>query len=134
MARYLPPVGLDPRYHDHAYRDDIGEGRPRFRIAGKAILERLVDTRRRPRHPVEEIDMTEYPEHEKLKALAGANQVVGNFIEWLGENGYVIARYDPHDRLYPAYERLDKLIADHFEINEQRLEEEKLAMLASLRN
>jgi hypothetical protein len=35
----------------------------------------------------------DYPEHEKLRALDGKNDVVGDFIEWLREHGYVIARY-----------------------------------------
>lgn len=28
--------------------------------------------------------MADYPEHEKLEALNGANEVVGRFIEWIG--------------------------------------------------
>ena len=72
-----------------------------------------------------------YPEHEKLKALGGANQIVGDFIEWLGEQGYVIARYNQHDRLCPAYESRDKLLADHFEIDQNKLEEQKRSMLAA---
>lgn len=31
-----------------------------------------------------------YPEHEKLKALKGKNDTVGDFIEWLNANGYSI--------------------------------------------
>ncbi len=40
--------------------------------------------------------MTDYPQHDKLTALAGANQVVGDFIEWLGQNGMAICtRHKP---------------------------------------
>jgi hypothetical protein len=78
--------------------------------------------------------MSDYPEHEKLKALNGANQIVGDFIEWLGENGYVIAQYDHLDRLVWNGKRRDALIAEHFEIDEEKLEEEKCAMLESFRN
>ena len=44
-----------------------------------------------------------YPEHEKVQALDGANIVVGAFIEWMqNERGWVIARWDEHDRLTPV--------------------------------
>jgi phage antirepressor YoqD-like protein len=76
--------------------------------------------------------MAEYPEHEKIKALGGANQIVGDFIEWLSANGYVIARYEG-DMLYPSYHNRDKLIAKHFDIDTNKLEAEKVAMLEALR-
>lgn len=77
--------------------------------------------------------MATYPEHEKIKALGGANQIVGDFIEWLGEAGYEICKRDHLDRLYAANERRDALIAKHFEIDEDRLESEKRAMLDAIR-
>lgn len=77
--------------------------------------------------------MSDYPEHAKLKALEGANQIVGNFIEWLGEAGYVISKEDRYGDLQPAYRRIDQLIAEHFEIDLDKLEEEKVAMLEEIR-
>lgn len=76
--------------------------------------------------------MADYPEHEKIKALGGANQIVGDFIEWLSANDYVIARYEG-DMLYPAYHGRDKLIAKCFGIDTDKLEAEKVAMLESFR-
>lgn len=35
----------------------------------------------------------EYPEHDKLRALGGANQTVGEFIDWLHANGMTVAKY-----------------------------------------
>lgn len=76
----------------------------------------------------------DYPEHEKLKDLNGANQVVGNFINWLGENGYEIAKWHPHrDELVPANRSIEKWIAEHFEIDAVKLENEKLAILDAIR-
>lgn len=77
--------------------------------------------------------MSNYPEHEKLKALEGANQIVGNFIEWLGEAGYIIAKEDRYGDLYPAYLRVEQLLAEHFEIDLNTLEREKEAMLEEIR-
>jgi hypothetical protein len=37
----------------------------------------------------------EYPEHEKLKGLGGSNQIVGDFIEWLGEHKIELAQWNP---------------------------------------
>lgn len=75
-----------------------------------------------------------YPEHEKLKALGGENQIVGYFIDWLGENGFVIAEYDEiTSRLYPARLARDRLLAKHFEIDLDKLNDEKDAMLEAFR-
>lgn len=76
---------------------------------------------------------TEYPEHEKLKALGGANQTVGDFIEWLGENGYEIAQRDKYGGLYWCGKSRDQLISAFFEIDRDKLEAEKRAMLAEIR-
>jgi hypothetical protein len=81
-----------------------------------------------------EIAMSEakYPEHEKLQALNGANQTVGNFIEWLSEKQLVLAHYGDHDELFPTLQGRNDLIAEFFGIDQRKLEAEKQAMLASL--
>lgn len=77
--------------------------------------------------------LTTYPEHEKLSALGGANQIVGDFIEWLFEQGWEIAEWNSSGhRLSPIRKSRDTLIAEHFEINRDTLEDEKRAMLAAL--
>lgn len=79
-----------------------------------------------------------YPEHEKIKALEGANQRVGDFIEWLGEQGYEIAHYPTLENgeqsvnLRWCGKNRDDLLAAHFDIDRNKLEEEKQAMLAAL--
>lgn len=78
--------------------------------------------------------MGNYPEHEKLKALGGANQIVGDFIEWLAENDYEIATVDKDGVLQWCFLRRDDLIAAHFGIDRNRLNDEKDAMLEELRN
>jgi len=84
-----------------------------------------------------------YPEHEKLKALGGKNDVVGRFIEWLRECGYEICTLsDDQPRTYrerglavfvPVHKSTEQLLAEHFEIDTKKLNAEKDAMLASLR-
>lgn len=72
--------------------------------------------------------MSLLPEHQKLKDLNGANQIVGDFIEWLSDNGMVIAQYEG-SRLWPVTKSRDTLIAEHFGIDPKRLDTEKQQVL-----
>lgn len=91
-----------------------------------------------------------YPEHEKLKAIADKSQVCGEFLEWLtGAQKYTLGEYHEHvdecyetgnkicdvstKKLYPAGYSLKRLLAKYFDIDEQKLEAEKLAMLEEQR-
>ena len=80
----------------------------------------------------------ELPEHDKLKALNGANQTVGEFLEWLEMHGYAICRDrnehrpDLDCKYWPTHKRRDQLIADFFEIDSDKLEQEKRAILEAL--
>ena len=93
--------------------------------------------------------MTQYPEHEKLKALEGKNDAVAGFLEWMAENEYVIARHHEHNRdcrksgefvcgynqddLYPVRRNIESLMAEYFKISLTKLEDEKRAMLDEIR-
>ncbi|RWR30466.1 hypothetical protein D2T29_12405 [Sinirhodobacter populi] len=77
------------------------------------------------------------PEHEKLKAIKPLSQAIGIFIEWLGQNGMTICSenrspYRP-DEYVPIQRTTEKLLADHFEIDLNRLAAEKEAMLEEVR-
>lgn len=82
-----------------------------------------------------------YPEHERLRALDGANDTVGEFIEWLSEQGYVIAEYgtgQPDDdrsehRLWPVQRGIESWLAQYFNINPAKISAEKDAMLRAMR-
>lgn len=75
----------------------------------------------------------EYPEHEKLAALDGANNTVGRFLEWLEEEGIVLCKWHDDDKIHPHYETKEDMIARHFDIDPNKLESEKQAMLDSIR-
>jgi hypothetical protein len=79
---------------------------------------------------------TVYPEHEKLKALNGLNQRIGEFIDWLlEEKKYRICGYSDKDKLYwPLFGSTESLLADYFNIDLHKLEEEKRAILNELRS
>lgn len=91
-----------------------------------------------------------YPEHEKLMAVAEKSQACGDFFGWLMER-YTLGKYHTHDdscrdedgdpvrcdmgtrTLYPQNVSITRLLSEFFEIDEDKLEKEKLAMLEELR-
>ena len=96
-----------------------------------------------------------YPEHEKLHAVSEKSQACGEFLEWLlTSQGYQIGEYHEHtdecwtddgddvgkrrtcgiheNFLYQASINVRKLLADFFQINEAKLEDEKRTMLKVL--
>lgn len=77
--------------------------------------------------------MSDYPQHDKLKALVGANQTVGDFITWLRAKGYIICERHEADDYWPTFKTTDNLIADFFEIDEKELSREKDRMLEEFR-
>lgn len=91
--------------------------------------------------------MTDYPEHEKLQAVREKSQAIGEFIEWLqGTKHYVIAQWqqvDPDtepgelsgadEGLFSASFSIETLLAEYFEIDLKKLEQEKQKMLEDMR-
>ena len=74
-----------------------------------------------------------YPEHDKLQAVKEKSQAIGAFIEWLqGIKGLTMARW-MKDRLMPEHINIESLLAEYFEINLDKLEQEKRAILDDFR-
>lgn len=74
-----------------------------------------------------------YPEHEKLHKVHEQSQVIGEFLEQLGSEGLSICEYvDRHDRWSPLSKNTEKILADYFGIDLDKLEKEKRQMLAEL--
>ena len=75
--------------------------------------------------------MADYPEHQKLRDLNGANQRIGEFLEWLaGQDLCICGLHGEH--YYPSGHSTESLIALFFEIDREKLEDEKRAMLAHI--
>ncbi len=76
-----------------------------------------------------------YPEHDKLKLIQEDSQKIGEFIEWLNENGYRICELDNHnDVYYPTMKRLPTgILEQYFNIDGKKLEQEKMEMLEEQR-
>jgi hypothetical protein len=75
-----------------------------------------------------------YPEHTKLKEIQPQSQKVGEFLEWLQENGYTICTFDKkHGEYASAYISIPQMLAKFFEIDSEKIEAEKQAMLEEIR-
>jgi hypothetical protein len=96
--------------------------------------------------------MSSYPEHEKLAKISDKSTACGLFVEWLAaEKGIRLAGYHEHapecydsdgdetcgmsttSDLFAVTAPLTKLLAEFFEIDENKIEAEKRAMLDELR-
>ncbi len=83
--------------------------------------------------------MSEYPEHEKMQAVKAESQAQGEFLDWLANvKGLTLCRLSDepgyHDRLVPAYETIERLLAEYHDIDLDAIEAEKRAMLADARD
>lgn len=79
---------------------------------------------------------SDYPEHDKMRAVKDHSQTVGDFIEWLMANGLSICEYDVDYRqgtYFPTPKSTRQLLADFFEIDLKKVDEEKDAMVEEMR-
>lgn len=82
--------------------------------------------------------MSDYPEHKKLTAVHERSQAIGEFLDWcVSEKGYQLAEWDDSreidHRMMPIIVPVEKLLAEFFGIDLQKLEAEKRAMLEEMR-
>lgn len=76
-----------------------------------------------------------YPEHNLLASVKLKSQAIGEFLEWLTEQGLTICKMEHHfghSEFIPHRYRIEQLLAEHFEIDLDRLEDEKQAMWEEL--
>lgn len=83
--------------------------------------------------------MSKYPEHEKLKKVKDEKNLIGDFLDWLrSDTDRVIAEYVDvgefeDERLMVKSESISDILADYYDIDQEKLEQEKQQMLESLR-
>jgi hypothetical protein len=86
-----------------------------------------------------------YPEHEKLKEVQEKSQAIGDFLEWLGyEKDVTLCEYFEPTReerreegaiagYLPTNKKKMDLLAEYFDIDLNKIEQEKRQMLDELR-
>lgn len=78
----------------------------------------------------------EYPECEKMSKVKDKSQTIGEFIEWIEwkKNWEICERRGREDSLFPVPFSTEKLLADFFGINLDKVEKEKRQMLDEIRS
>lgn len=75
-----------------------------------------------------------YPEHAKFRIIQSDHVVIRRFIEWLQyEKSYEICRREKHRTFverFPTKQTTEEILAEYFEIDLKKLEEEKVVMLS----
>lgn len=82
------------------------------------------------------IDESKFPELAKMEGVSAESQAIGNFIEWLGENGMAICQTEDGlrgPRFFPVMEQVEQLLARHFGIDLVKVELERRAVFAACR-
>ena len=80
-----------------------------------------------------------YPEHEKLMAIADKSRAIGQFIDWCQDEKELVLVNIDYDNVdggitYSSRPPIRDLLAEYFEIDQQKIEAEKRAMLEALRS
>ena len=79
-----------------------------------------------------------YPEHDKLNKVAEESQTIGEFIEHLQQKGIHLSQYVEIEgfsekRLMVISTPIESLLADFFDIDLRKIEQEKREILENLR-
>lgn len=92
--------------------------------------------------------MSDYPEHDKLALVKDETQAAGEFVDWLATKGIFLAkRYMftvgdevtedvgecRYESVAPVATPLTSLLAEWADIDQNKIEAEKRAMLAAIR-
>jgi hypothetical protein len=76
-----------------------------------------------------------YPEHEKLQALGGKNNLIAEFLDWLDEHELTICQWSGGSRgsYNPTFKSKERLLGEFFEIDVDELSREKDRMVDAMR-
>lgn len=77
--------------------------------------------------------MSAYPEHQKLKAISDKSQCVADFWDYMEQQGIVFAERGENSQfLYHTMKNKRDFIAEFFDIDMNKIEAEKRAMIEDL--
>ena len=77
--------------------------------------------------------VAKYPEHQKLSEVHNDSQKIGAFLEWLESKGYTLCTLTKYDDFMPIHKRIEEILGEYFEIDLDKIEDEKVAMLEECR-
>jgi hypothetical protein len=76
------------------------------------------------------------PELDKMSLIQDKSQAIGGFIEWLGERDpqlYLCECAKEEEGFFPVYPNIEKLLAEYFEIDLDKIEKERRELLDYVR-
>ena len=73
------------------------------------------------------------PELDRMRAVKDDSQVIGQFLDSLSERGLTLCEHDDRDRLWPVNKSIERLLADYYEIDLTKVENERRAILNHIR-
>lgn len=73
-----------------------------------------------------------YPECEKMAAVKNEFQAIGSFLDWLEGEDLFICNLEKEE-YRPIHTAIEKLLAEYFEIDLDKVEKERCRMLNELR-
>lgn len=80
--------------------------------------------------------MAKHKELDKMQKVQNQSQTIGEFLGWLSEQKIWLSKYDTdqhYDRLFPLHTGTEQLLADYFEIDLDKAEKERQALLDEVR-
>jgi hypothetical protein len=76
----------------------------------------------------------QYPECEKLAQVAVKHGAIYEFIKWLNEIKKIhLCKYGERDLLWPITTSTEKLLAEYFELDLNKIEQERKQILENMR-
>lgn len=79
-------------------------------------------------------ERSKYPECEKLSRMREQQMVLVGFLDWLEEQGLVLATmHGSYSKLTPSSRKPNDLIMEYLKVDQGRLEKERRAMLDVIR-
>jgi len=85
------------------------------------------------------VNRPETPECDKLSKVADESQRIGEFLDWCSERGWHLAEYVSYtdlrdERLVPLRTGIQEVLARHFGIDLNKVDQEKRALLEWIRS
>jgi hypothetical protein len=85
-----------------------------------------------------EKEMPACPECDKMIEVQDQSNTLSAFVDWLNENGYTICTLEetdgyPKEQFIPHREPYEKLFAKYFNIDLNKVEKERCALLEAIR-
>lgn len=75
------------------------------------------------------------PEMDKIKAVQDQSQTIGEFLEWLSEEGFTICELaEDRDLFLPHRRSIEERLGDYFEIDTEEAERERQRILDAIRD